>query len=554
MSTYKTLSPNDISRVPFNTNRQFSFISSSASTSSIGIHFQQFEYSASALNTFSGTGKDPKNVIKYYQLDHLFYKNHRLDISNKLGDADYLNQSRNLYSNVNVLTIPSKLFGNQIKRGTFYYSGSNGAIIDDKRGNLIISGTNLVSHSIDEREKVLSIGPIKGFKRYDVNYNLYGKTDPNNITRNPIDPRLFYNNSKVYDDSYYNNILNYKNIKFSKENYGTNISCSRIDFVTKRLNISHGESYKITSSIVAPHNETYNFNPGEDFTISMYINPVSGSGYLIAKSAKTSTLPVPLYQPLSTTGSSQIAEIKSKKQNPFEVYIDSSNNLCFSRTDGTYTPKISSSLNTGSLSHIVCMNSASMMEMWINGIKVTSGSDTTQYRTENKANLYIGSRGEIDNYYTGSMSQIMVFNSSRTEEQIKALSSSINGSPYIGNIFYSNGLVTITHPKYQNMGLPPVSNGFSLKFKNIHPIYENEYMCTVNADEYNYTHNISTRKIQTTQNPVLSNFATSSLFKPYVTTVGLYNEDNELLVVGKLGQPIRMSDETDTTFVLRWDT
>ena len=31
------------------------------------------------------------------------------------------------------------------------------------------------------------------------------------------------------------------------------------------------------------------------------------------------------------------------------------------------------------------MNSASMMEMWINGIKVTSGSDTTQYRTENKA-------------------------------------------------------------------------------------------------------------------------------------------------------------------------
>ena len=79
-------------------------------------------------------------------------------------------------------------------------------------------------------------------------------------------------------------------------------------------------------------------------------------------------------------------------------------------------------------------------------------------------------------------------------------------------------------------------------------------MCTVNADEYNYTHNISTRKIQTTQNPVLSNFATSSLFKPYVTTVGLYNEDNELLVVGKLGQPIRMSDETDSHFIVRWDT
>jgi len=41
---------------------------------------------------------------------------------------------------------------------------------------------------------------------------------------------------------------------------------------------------------------------------------------------------------------------------------------------------------------------------------------------------------------------------------------------------------------------------------------------------------------------------------PYVTTVGLYNDDNELLMVGKLGQPVRMSDETDTTFVIRYDT
>ena len=32
------------------------------------------------------------------------------------------------------------------------------------------------------------------------------------------------------------------------------------------------------------------------------------------------------------------------------------------------------------------------------------------------------------------------------------------------------------------------------------------------------------------------------------------DENRELLVVGKLGQPICMSDETDTTFVLRWDT
>jgi len=52
----------------------------------------------------------------------------------------------------------------------------------------------------------------------------------------------------------------------------------------------------------------------------------------------------------------------------------------------------------------------------------------------------------------------------------------------------------------------------------------------------------------------MADFATGSLFKPYITTIGLYNENNELLVVGKLGQPIKTSNETDTTLIVRWDT
>ena len=79
-------------------------------------------------------------------------------------------------------------------------------------------------------------------------------------------------------------------------------------------------------------------------------------------------------------------------------------------------------------------------------------------------------------------------------------------------------------------------------------------MCTIRSDEYNYTHNISTRKIKSETHTHLANFATGSNFKPYVTTVGLYNDNGELLVIGKLGQPIRMSDEADTTYVVRFDT
>ena len=85
-------------------------------------------------------------------------------------------------------------------------------------------------------------------------------------------------------------------------------------------------------------------------------------------------------------------------------------------------------------------------------------------------------------------------------------------------------------------------------------MFEHEYQCTVDEYEFNSTTNISARKNLTKDSHQLADFATGSLFRPYVTTIGLYNKDNELLVVGKLGQPIRMSNETDTTFIMRWDT
>ena len=112
MAVYKTLGPDDISRIPFNANKQFTF--NSASSAAVGITFQTFNYPTTTLDTFSN-GNDTNNSIKYQQLDHLFYKNHIRDISNRLGDADYLLQTRNLYVKTNVISIPSNLYGNKIK-------------------------------------------------------------------------------------------------------------------------------------------------------------------------------------------------------------------------------------------------------------------------------------------------------------------------------------------------------------------------------------------------------------------------------------------------------
>jgi len=49
-------------------------------------------------------------------------------------------------------------------------------------------------------------------------------------------------------------------------------------------------------------------------------------------------------------------------------------------------------------------------------------------------------------------------------------------------------------------------------------------------------------------------FVTGSEFSPYVTTVGLYNRSNELVVVGKFPRPLPISLQTDTTYIINFDT
>jgi hypothetical protein len=93
------------------------------------------------------------------------------------------------------------------------------------------------------------------------------------------------------------------------------------------------------------------------------------------------------------------------------------------------------------------------------------------------------------------------------------------------------------------------TGSFNLTFKNEYIIYENIIRCNVGDDEYNFT-----------QNPTITNsdndikeFALNETFSPYVTTIGLYNEANELLAVGKLGSPINIPKSNDITFIIRYD-
>lgn len=59
--------------------------------------------------------------------------------------------------------------------------------------------------------------------------------------------------------------------------------------------------------------------------------------------------------------------------------------------------------------------------------------------------------------------------------------------------------------------------------------------------------------IVTKNGDVYSDFATGSYFAPYITTVGLYDDDKELLAVGKLSTPTEISKFVDTTILVNFD-
>jgi hypothetical protein len=83
-------------------------------------------------------------------------------------------------------------------------------------------------------------------------------------------------------------------------------------------------------------------------------------------------------------------------------------------------------------------------------------------------------------------------------------------------------------------------------------IYQNEVRCRVNENDFNYTLNPSANKAGTSGSYI--DAVTGSDFHPYATTVGLYNDRDELLVVGKLSTPYPVPENTDMTFVVRWDS
>jgi hypothetical protein len=156
----------------------------------------------------------------------------------------------------------------------------------------------------------------------------------------------------------------------------------------------------------------------------------------------------------------------------------------------------------------------------------------------------------------------------------------------VGNVIYPHGMIIYTNSaSYSNEGygisfygtgeygsgvgvLPSASdvinNNITLSFSSSYTIYEAQYKCTLRESEFNATLNpsaqasgslltVNSSSFYQRGDGTLANNVTGSYFSPYVTTVGLYDEAQNLLAVGKLAQPLPTSATTDTTILINID-
>jgi hypothetical protein len=200
--------------------------------------------------------------------------------------------------------------------------------------------------------------------------------------------------------------------------------------------------------------------------------------------------------------------------------------------------------------------------------------------------------------YTLQLIKIDFENDILEVDEIPFLNGIIN---QLGNIFYAQGLIVLTEAENFN------TSSFNLYYKSTETIYEHEYLLIVNEDEFNVSQNPSAiinvgketeryitsdgKTMSVVTNPgvsyikkktVLENGnildygytgsvgntkagfehydlsgsvdSTGSFLTPFITTVGLYDDNCDLVAVAKLPQPIKSEPDIPVNFIIRFDT
>lgn len=494
------------------------------------------------LDLWSGTTfkpNGPMSIKSYHNIDHVL---------NPSGSCE-------LQSQATVISIPQSKFGEEIKPGSVQISitsvdAGTFVLTDDSKGNLIDTQVN-AAFKLDNRILRLSF-------------------DTDSITSDPRYPT---------------EITTYNTIKSASFIVGTLSSPTP----------PYGNSIYLSQSYVRIDGTPSYFNPRtlDNYAISLWfkiddITPGHGrNSHLISKRNLARN-----YQLIDPSGRRTASNIWRPNNNitPYDIYVTQAGTLSAQVGDGTTVKTLTygPALTNGDECHVVFQKSGSVYQLWVNG-NLADSETANLVNIKNDADIFIGCKGlDIRNdnapwaSFEGRIDEVQFYNTFLTSTEISYLNgSSYNhtNSPNVGKIFYKEGIIVISSPdpKYGSRYLEDGSqlflqdslydnstsayiisagaieiNSITLSWNSTLTLYENEILCRINEEEFNFTLNPSIA--QDSENSQLpKEFIYNDEFGPYITTIGLYNENAELLAIGKLGGPIKKRSNVDLNIIVRFD-
>ena len=336
-------------------------------------------------------------------------------------------------------------------------------------------------------------------------------------------------------------------------------------------------------STMGTHNYNF-FTPSNDFAISMWIKLPPSQSYT---TNQTNTLIKKSNQKRDPYNyNSGIAQLHrpTDGQFPFDISVFNqtagakNGQLVFQYSDGRadkghlMTVSSSTKYNDNQWHNVIVNHNfgfpMNKFEFYIDGVKQGSSLQTNRkLNFQNESDITIMCDNAIANTGTsGSVDEVRIYSTHLSANNISSLTNNhvISGSAYqtrnVGYVYYQKGLIVVTdpRPKYQNCFLGNgdfdyTDKGYEFTYKSTKKIEQQSILCEIGRNEFNVSQNNSLRVGGMENGSDLLPFVTGSDFRPYITSIGLYNDNGELLAIGKLGSPLKKRQDVDVTVDVRLD-
>lgn len=530
---FKNLDKSDIRLTPFRAYKRFSGTAAYTTYSAL-LSTTSEQIGNDALITSSNTNLFTTNGLSknsvWHSIDSLFYRHYYSNAKASFGQLDQVRQPRLLHKGALVISLPQSKYGEGVEPLSLTLTVNGTTYVDDIYGNLI---------QVPAADSGITASNIV----FNTKTPMYTRHIGETLT-----------GTYTYGADLYPSTVEFNNVLVVDGN-GSGLDGTHFQFT---------QAANTTSSIVIkPENPDINslFNfTNTDFAIGFSFTPGTiAKDQLIFEKYNSYTQPH-----LDLNGSTYNNTTLTAGNNKFPYrmyYLSGSQKLCFEKGDGLNRLIYTSSNAYNAGTSVMLTRSDTTYYLYYESTEETF-EDTlalTDINCANDSNIYIGATETATSGSDMVISSVYFYNQFveyRTYESIGPLYNGTTGYtlPYqqVGNIFRKHGIICLTHPEYGSY-----DTGISitnLEYRGTTTIYENEISCTISPGQLARSTNPTMYHYNPYHNQFeLNDIATGSGFTPYITRVGLYDDNNNLLVIGSLTQPVQLPSNVDTTFILRYD-